>query len=63
MEAINVLAKLLKTGNKSFSYAGTKDKRGITVQRVVARRIAPNRLAGLNKILDRMKLGNFEYVH
>ena len=62
MEAINVIARLLKTGSKTFSYAGTKDKRGVTVQRVVARRILPQRLAGLNKILERMALGNFEYA-
>ena len=47
---------------KSFSLAGTKDKRGITVQRVTASRIKADRMRQLNRILQGMKVGNFSYV-
>ena len=44
---------------RTFAFAGTKDKRGITVQRVTAFHIAPARLAGLNARLYNIRLGNF----
>ncbi|CAB4410147.1 unnamed protein product [Rhizophagus irregularis] len=62
IEAINFLSKLIKVHAKTFSYAGTKDRRAITVQKVTANRIKAERLLGLNSNLKGMKLGNFEYV-
>eukprot|EP00026_Physarum_polycephalum_P003191 Phypoly_transcript_03201.p1 GENE.Phypoly_transcript_03201~~Phypoly_transcript_03201.p1 ORF type:complete len:782 (+),score=166.52 Phypoly_transcript_03201:136-2481(+) len=62
MSALVVLAQLLKTTTKAFSFAGTKDRRGITVQRATAFRVSPDRLAAINPKLFRMKVGNFEYV-
>ena len=44
-----------------FTFCGTKDKRGITTQRVSAYRISQERLAGLNKSLRGIRLGDFSY--
>ncbi|KAG9295770.1 hypothetical protein G9A89_008998 [Geosiphon pyriformis] len=62
ISAINLLSRLLRVHNRVFSYAGTKDTRAVTVQRVAAHRIFANRLAGLNNRLVGMRLGNFKYV-
>ncbi|CAG8543921.1 17403_t:CDS:10, partial [Dentiscutata heterogama] len=62
MEAINLLCKRMKVHSRVFSYAGTKDRRAITVQKVTASMIKAERLLGLNARLHDMKLGNFEYV-
>ncbi len=52
----------LKFNRQVFAWAGTKDKRGITTQHVTAFRMLPTRLAGLNRTLRNMRVGNFEYV-
>ncbi|KCV68458.1 hypothetical protein H696_04752 [Fonticula alba] len=57
-----LLQKMLRTGNNVFSIAGTKDKRGVTVQRVRASMITATRLAGLSRELRGVKFGNFSYV-
>nr|CAG8493961.1 737_t:CDS:10 [Entrophospora candida] len=65
MEAVNNLCKALKlviVPSKVFSYAGTKDQRAITTQKVTASKMKIERLAGLNHTLKGMKLGNFEYT-
>ena len=46
----------------TITTAGTKDKRGVTVQRIRAFKVTAERLAGLNPSLRGMQLGNFEYV-
>ncbi|ORX91940.1 tRNA pseudouridine synthase D [Basidiobolus meristosporus CBS 931.73] len=61
MEAVNMLSKVMKMSSKIFSYAGTKDKRGVTAQWVTAYHVKPERLLGLNKRLRGMQLGNFGY--
>ncbi|KAK9727684.1 multisubstrate pseudouridine synthase 7 [Basidiobolus ranarum] len=61
MEAVNMLSKIMKMSSKIFSYAGTKDKRGVTVQWVTGYHVKAERLAGLNKRLRGMQLGNFGY--
>jgi len=43
-----------------FGYAGTKDKRACTAQRLTAHRIDVGRLAALNKTLKGARLGDFE---
>lgn len=45
-----------------WSVAGTKDKRGVTCQRVTAWKVLASRLRALNKRLMGIKLGNFKYV-
>lgn len=62
MDAINLLAKLLKLNTKSFAYAGTKDRRAVTVQQVSAYKVSAERLHGLNNTLKNLCLGNFRYA-
>jgi tRNA pseudouridine13 synthase len=65
MEVMNLLPRLLNARGKNvFSFAGTKDRRAVTVQRCSALRVSAERLAGLNKGdngLRGCKLGNFVY--
>lgn len=61
LEVISFLSKQLKTNNKLFQFAGTKDRRAVTVQRASAYRIEAERLAGLNRILRNSALGDFQY--
>lgn len=49
MEAVQQMAQRLALNAKDFSYAGTKDRRAITRQFVVARFVNPARIAGINK--------------
>ncbi|KAG0210613.1 multisubstrate pseudouridine synthase 7 [Mortierella sp. GBA30] len=62
MEAINHLTATLRVPGKVFSFAGTKDRRGVTCQWVTAHKVKAERLVGLNKNLRNMRLGNFSYV-
>lgn len=61
--AVASIANTLKLNHKVFQMAGTKDKRGVTVQAVTAFRVTPARLAGLNKSNNKsIRVGNFEFV-
>ena len=60
METVNFAARQLKVNPKVFNFAGTKDRRGVTVQRASANRILAERLAKLNSSL-KATLGDFEY--
>lgn len=64
MEVANTLAKVMKVPTKIFGYAGTKDRRGCTVQQFTAYRTTINRLATLNSngALKNITLGDFKYV-
>merc|ERR1739838_854506 len=60
MDAINLICKKLRLNNiRSFAYAGTKDKRGCTTQEVTTS-IPPQRLLGINKMLQNIRVGNFQ---
>ncbi|RPA86395.1 tRNA pseudouridine synthase D [Ascobolus immersus RN42] len=66
MEVLNNLGRIIKlppkAKGKTFGFAGTKDRRAITAQRVSALNINAERLAGLNKgKANAFKFGNFEY--
>ncbi len=61
MELMYHLASQLKQHVKSFQFAGTKDRRGVTVQRVSVFRIQAERMAGLNKTLKNAAVGGFKY--
>ncbi|OAL17952.1 hypothetical protein AYO22_11108 [Fonsecaea multimorphosa] len=61
LEVVSYLTKQLKTNNKTFQFAGTKDRRAVTVQRVSAYRVDAERLAGLNRSLRYAAVGDFEY--
>ncbi|CRG89177.1 hypothetical protein PISL3812_06213 [Talaromyces islandicus] len=61
MEVISFLARMLKMNPKSFQFAGTKDRRGVTVQRACVFKVFAERLASLNKSIWNATLGDFEY--
>ncbi|KAL8899554.1 MAG: hypothetical protein Q9207_006138 [Kuettlingeria erythrocarpa] len=61
MEAISYLARVLKLRPQLFQFAGTKDRRGITVQRVSVYRVPVNKLLDAGRTLRHAKIGNFEY--
>ena len=61
MEVISYLARSLHTKPSSFQFAGTKDRRGVTVQRVSVYRQKAERLKALNRGLRSAALGNFTY--
>ena len=61
MEVISFLARQLHLRPGSFQFAGTKDRRAVTVQRVSVYRVFAERLAGLNRILRNARIGNFAY--
>ncbi|EME47248.1 hypothetical protein DOTSEDRAFT_114770, partial [Dothistroma septosporum NZE10] len=50
MEVLNFLGAQLKMHIKHFSFAGTKDRRGVTVQRVAIHRVLRQRIEQLNKM-------------
>jgi len=61
MEVLFFLASRLKLHAKNFQIAGTKDRRGVTVQRVSAFRITKERLQGLDSQLRQAKLSSYSY--
>ncbi|KAL4898842.1 hypothetical protein BDW74DRAFT_126398 [Aspergillus multicolor] len=61
MEVISFIARQLKMNPKSFQFAGTKDRRGVTAQRACAYRLQADRLARLNRTLRNAVVGDFEY--
>lgn len=61
MEVISFLAKQMKMKPKGFQFAGTKDRRAVTVQRASVFRLHAERLADINRTLRNAALGDFEY--
>ena len=61
MEVISYISSQLKTSPKQFNFAGTKDRRGVTVQRASVYRVHADTLANLNRTLRGSKVGNFQY--
>lgn len=61
MEVISYLARQLKMKPQAFQFAGTKDRRGITVQRVSVFRVYAERVMNAGRTLRNAKVGNFEY--
>lgn len=61
MEAASILCKYLRIPSKWVSYAGTKDRRGVTVQRLSIERMRVSRVNNLNKVLKGIKIGSFGY--
>ena len=61
MEAANFIAFQLKLNSKSFQFAGTKDRRGVTVQRVSGYRVHRDALAKLNTRMYSARVGDFGY--
>lgn len=44
---------------RDFSYAGTKDKRGVTTQQMRVYRVQPETLRRVNKRLYGLQIGNY----
>lgn len=61
MQVANLLSKFLRIAPKTITYAGTKDRRGVTVQRACVFKTQAERLNGLNRTLRGIKLGGFNY--
>ncbi|KAK1832343.1 pseudouridine synthase [Podospora conica] len=61
MDAINTIARLLKIKASNFGFAGTKDRRASTVQRVSVFRQRKKNLLWLNSRLDNVKVGQFSH--
>ncbi|EGC35975.1 hypothetical protein DICPUDRAFT_32540 [Dictyostelium purpureum] len=67
MDTISMISRMLGTSDKNFSIAGTKDKRGITTQRITVYKVTPDRLANLNQRLSTQRppigLGEYKFVN
>lgn len=61
MEVLYFLASKLKVPVKNFQFAGTKDRRAVTVQRVAIFRVHAKGIAELNKTAKGWRAGDFEY--
>ena len=61
MEVISYLAKELRVRPKAFDFAGTKDRRAVTVQRVSVHRLNAQRIMWAGRTLRNAKIGNYEY--
>ena len=61
MEVISYLCRMLKIKPKDFAFAGTKDRRAVTVQRVSVYRQYASNLERLNRTLRQARLGDFKH--
>jgi tRNA pseudouridine13 synthase len=61
MEIVGFLGSKLGGGSKGFGFAGTKDRRACTVQRVCVKRQTAERMFNFNKILYNAVMGDWEY--
>ncbi|KAK4414247.1 Multisubstrate pseudouridine synthase 7 [Sesamum alatum] len=62
-EALGLLGKMLGIQPRSFGFAGTKDKRSVSTQRVTVFKLRAGRLAALNERLIGIKVGDFCHVN
>jgi tRNA pseudouridine13 synthase len=63
MEVVGFLGSKLNCGSKGFGFAGTKDRRACTVQRVCVKRQTAQRIQTFNRSLFNAAVGDFEYRH
>ncbi|PNY27897.1 Multisubstrate pseudouridine synthase 7 [Tolypocladium capitatum] len=61
MDAVNQIARVLRTKPQSIGYAGTKDRRASTAQRCSVRYARARALAGANSKLWGIATGDYEY--
>lgn len=61
MECISWLAKVLKLGPRAFEFAGTKDRRAVSVQRVSVYRQHISPMIDAGRSLRQAYIGDFEY--
>ncbi|XP_042392686.1 pseudouridylate synthase 7 homolog isoform X1 [Zingiber officinale] len=62
-EALGLIGKMLGVNQRSFGFAGTKDKRSVSTQRVTIFKQRAKRLAELNSRMFGIKVGDFCYVN
>lgn len=64
MSAVNYLSKKLRFKPESMYFAGTKDKRAVTVQWCTMHKRKPSSLVWINNMnfYPRIRIGDFEYV-
>lgn len=62
-ETLGLLGKMLGVQPRSFGFAGTKDKRSVSTQRVTVFKQRASKLAALNERLIGIKVGDFCYVN
>jgi len=60
-EAISLLANRCRTDEKHFGFAGTKDRRGRTTQRVSVSMVSAKQILGAARITQKVDVGNFSY--
>ena len=61
MDALNLIARMLKIKVSNFGFSGTKDRRAATVQRISIHRQRDANIIWLNTRLQGIKLGDFKY--
>lgn len=61
MEVLSFINARLKLPTKNLQMSGTKDRRGVTVQRISAFRVQHERLQGLNQSLKAARIGDYSY--
>lgn len=61
MDAINQIARMLKIKANNFGFAGTKDRRAATVQRISAFHAKHQTLDFLNSQIPAIKMGDYKY--
>ncbi|KAF3770125.1 tRNA pseudouridine synthase D, partial [Cryphonectria parasitica EP155] len=61
MDAVNQIGRILRVKSNNFGFAGTKDRRAATVQRVSVYRVRHKVLDFLNTQLPYMKMGDYKY--
>ncbi|KAJ1733124.1 multisubstrate pseudouridine synthase 7 [Coemansia sp. Benny D160-2] len=62
MDVLSQIARHLRVSQRTLGVAGTKDKRGITVQRCSAYRVDHSRLIWASNRLRGARLGNYSYA-
>ena len=61
MDALNRMSSFLRLRSNSFSYAGTKDRRGKTTQWVSVKKIDPKDILRAAKSTKGLFVGNFKF--
>lgn len=61
MDAVNQIGRLLKVRPNNFGFAGTKDRRAATVQRMSISRVRHEVLDFLNGQIPALKMGDYKY--
>lgn len=61
MDAVNQIARMLKIKANNFGFAGTKDRRAATVQRISAFHAKHQTLDFLNSQIPAIKMGDYKY--